>query len=108
MNEHKSEFKWVGTRTIRPDGVDKVTGRANFGADHVMPGMLIGKVLRSPHAHAHIIEIDLQAALSMPGVLAIYTAADIRREGLGSIKCMPTGHVRSAKPLGIEAIGGLI
>ena len=48
----RTSFKVVGTRPIRPDGVDKVTGRAKFGADLQLPGMLIGKVLRSPHAHA--------------------------------------------------------
>ena len=55
MNYVPSDLKVVGTRPIRPDGVDKVTGRAQFGADMVMPGMLWGKVKRSPHAHAKII-----------------------------------------------------
>ena len=56
MTYMPKEFqKVVGTRPIRPDGVDKVTGKANFGADMVMPGMLWGKVKRSPHAHARII-----------------------------------------------------
>ena len=54
--------KVVGTRPIRPDGVDKVTGRANFGADMVMPGMLWGKVKRSPHAHARIMSINTDKA----------------------------------------------
>ena len=54
--------KVVGTRPIRPDGVDKVTGRANFGADMVMPGMLWGKVKRSPHAHARILSINTEKA----------------------------------------------
>ena len=57
-DEPGSEFKWVGTRPIRPDGVDKVTGRAKFGADLAMAGQLVGKVLRSPHAHARIRSID--------------------------------------------------
>ena len=48
-------MKWVGTRPIRPDGVDKVTGRAKFGADLILPGMLVGKILRSPRAHATIV-----------------------------------------------------
>ena len=52
MNYIASDLKVVGTRPIRPDGVDKVTGRAQFGADMKMAGMLWGKVLRSPHAHA--------------------------------------------------------
>ena len=69
-------LKYIGTRPIRPDGVDKVTGRANFGADRALPGMLYGKVARSPHAHARIRAIDTRAAEAMPGVLAVITAAD--------------------------------
>jgi CO/xanthine dehydrogenase Mo-binding subunit len=68
--------KVVGTRPIRPDGVDKVTGRANFGADMVMPGMLWGKVKRSPHAHARIMSINLDKALALPGVKAVVTSDD--------------------------------
>jgi CO/xanthine dehydrogenase Mo-binding subunit len=68
--------KVVGTRPIRPDGVDKVTGRANFGADMVMPGMLWGKVKRSPHAHARILSINIDKALALPGVKAVVTAQD--------------------------------
>jgi CO/xanthine dehydrogenase Mo-binding subunit len=69
-------LKVVGTRPIRPDGADKVTGRANFGADLRLPGMLVGKVLRSPHAHARIVAIDASAARALPGVKAVVTAAD--------------------------------
>jgi len=72
----KSSLKVVGTRPIRPDGVDKVIGRAAFGADMVMPGMLWGKVLRSPHAHARIKSIDTSKAAALPGVKAIVTSAD--------------------------------
>jgi CO/xanthine dehydrogenase Mo-binding subunit len=68
--------KVVGTRPIRPDGVDKVTGRANFGADMVMPGMLWGKVKRSPHAHARIMSIDTEKARALPGVKAVITWED--------------------------------
>ena len=71
------QFKWVGTRPIRPDGVPKVTGRAQYGADMAMPGMLWGKVIRSPHAHARIRSIDASKALALPGVKAVVTAADI-------------------------------
>ena len=71
------QFKWVGTRPIRPDGVPKVTGRAEYGADHVLPGMLTGKVLRSPHAHARIRSIDTSKAAALPGVRAVITAADL-------------------------------
>src|SRR5215469_11775299 len=60
----KDSLKIVGTRPIRPDGVDKVTGRANFGADMKMPGMLWGKIKRSPHAHARIVSINTDKAVT--------------------------------------------
>ena len=58
----EQDFKVIGSRPIRPDGVDKVTGRAAFGADLSLPGMLQGLVLRSPHAHARIKSIDTSKA----------------------------------------------
>ena len=73
---HKSGLKVVGTRPIRPDGVEKVTGRANFGADRALPGMLYGKIKRSPHAHARIIRINAEKALALPGVRAVATSVD--------------------------------
>ena len=73
----KREFKYVGTRPIRHDGLDKVTGRANYGADFTLPGLLHGYVVRSPHAHARIVSIDTSAAQAMPGVKAVMTGADI-------------------------------
>jgi CO/xanthine dehydrogenase Mo-binding subunit len=66
----------VGTRTIRPDGHDKVTGRARFGADLHMAGQLVGRVLRSPHAHARILSIDTSKAEQLPGVKAVVTRED--------------------------------
>jgi CO/xanthine dehydrogenase Mo-binding subunit len=69
--------KWIGQRTVRPDGVDKVTGRAAFAADTAMPGMIWGKVLRSPHPHARIKSIDISKAEALPGVKAVVTAKDI-------------------------------
>src|ERR1700742_575151 len=76
MNYIGTDLKVVGTRPVRPDGVDKVTGRAMFGADLVMAGMQWGKVKRSPHAHARIVSIDASKALALPGVKAVVTAAD--------------------------------
>ena len=76
MNYISSDLKVVGTRPIRPDGVDKVTGRAVFAADTRSAGMLWGKILRSPHAHARIVSIDTSKAKSVPGVKAVVTAAD--------------------------------
>src|SRR3984957_14892053 len=76
MNYIDSNLKVVGTRPIRPDGVDKVTGRAVFAADTRASGMLWGKVLRSPHAHARIVAIDTSKAEALKGVYGVVTAAD--------------------------------
>jgi hypothetical protein len=70
-------YKYVGTRPIRHDGADKVTGRANYGADINLPGMLYGAIVRSPHAHARILSIDTSAAAAMPGVKAVITGDDL-------------------------------
>ena len=71
------EYKVVGTRPIRPDGADKVTGKARYAADTNLPGLLFGRVLRSPHAHARIKSIDTSKAAALPGVRAVVTSADI-------------------------------
>ena len=71
------KFKLVGTRPIRPDGLDKVTGRARFGADASAPGQLVGAILRSPHAHAKINKIDTSKAEKLKGVKAVITSADL-------------------------------
>ncbi|MDX8440615.1 xanthine dehydrogenase family protein molybdopterin-binding subunit [Mesorhizobium australafricanum] len=70
-------FSSVGTRPIRPDGVDKVTGRARYGADFNMAGQLVGRILRSPHAHAVIKKIDTSKAEKLAGVKAVITAKDL-------------------------------
>ena len=77
-------FKVIGTRPIRHDGLDKVTGRAKYGADINLPGMLHGKILRSPHAHARIRSIDTSAAEKLPGVKAVATGKDfpILKDGI--------------------------
>ncbi|MBI3209918.1 MAG: xanthine dehydrogenase family protein molybdopterin-binding subunit [Candidatus Solibacter usitatus] len=69
-------YSVLGTRPIRHDGADKVTGRAIYGADVHLTGMLHGAVLRSPHAHARILRIDTVKAAALPGVKAVITAAD--------------------------------
>ena len=76
MGNEAEQYKWIGKRPIRPDGVDKVTGRARFGADFSLPGMLFGRVLRSPHAHARIKSIDTSKAEALPGVKSVVTSAD--------------------------------
>ena len=71
-----SGYRVIGTRPVRHDGVDKVTGAARYGADINLPGMLHAKVLRSPHSHARIRSIDTSKAEALPGVLAVATSAD--------------------------------
>ncbi|MDP6512981.1 MAG: xanthine dehydrogenase family protein molybdopterin-binding subunit [SAR202 cluster bacterium] len=75
------EYSVVGTRPIRHDGADKVTGRALYGADVQPTGLLHGKILRSPHAHARIKSIDTSKAEALPGVRAVLTAADLPDAG---------------------------
>src|SRR6478735_7398635 len=69
--------KWIGQRTIRPDGVDKVTSRAAYAADSTMPGMIWAKVLRSPHPHARIESINTAKAEAYLGLKGLLTAKDI-------------------------------
>ena len=77
MAEATAAYKVIGTRPVRPDGADKVTGRAIYGADMRLTGMLHGKMLRSPHAHARIKSIDTSKAKALPGVRAVVTAHDM-------------------------------
>ncbi|MCY4130895.1 MAG: xanthine dehydrogenase family protein molybdopterin-binding subunit [Gammaproteobacteria bacterium] len=96
------DLKAIGTRPVRPDGVEKVTGRANFGADLNLPGMLHGKILRSPHAHARIKSVDLSGALAVDGVLAAISGKDIPGGGdlgdnvLANEKVLYDGHAVAA------------
>src|SRR5229473_1535590 len=76
-----NSYKVIGTRPIRHDGVDKVTGRAIYGADVQMSGLLHGRILRSPHAHARIRGIDVRKALALPGVEAVVTSEDMPDPG---------------------------
>lgn len=73
----RPNYRVVGTRPIRPDGVEKVTGKAQYGADIRLPGLVHARILRSPHAHARILAIDTSAAERLPGVLAVLTAKDL-------------------------------
>ncbi|MGY9036120.1 MAG: xanthine dehydrogenase family protein molybdopterin-binding subunit, partial [Rhodobacterales bacterium] len=79
-DQNKSNFKFVGTRPKRPDGIDKVTGRAKFGADSYAAGMLHGAIVRSPHAHARIKSIDTSEAEALKGVKAVVTRADFSKD----------------------------
>ena len=101
-------FNVVGTRPVRHDGADKVTGRALYGADFDTAGLLHGKILRSPHAHARIKSIDTSAAEALPGVAAIVTNADFQSdsdavvdfgEGATSLKWLRDNVLASDKAL---------
>ena len=73
----KRQLKYVGHSVPRVDGVEKVTGKAKFVGDLVIPGMLYGKILRSAYPHARIRAIDARRAEALPGVIAVLTAADL-------------------------------
>jgi CO/xanthine dehydrogenase Mo-binding subunit len=77
----QTAFRVIGTRPIRHDGLDKVTGRAIYGGDFQLAGLAHGRILRSPYAHAEIRGIDASKALALPGVLAVVTAADLPDPG---------------------------
>ena len=76
-NNGNGNYKVIGTRPIRHDGIDKVTGRAVYGGDTYMPDLLYGAVLRSPHAHARILSIDTSRAEALDGVRAVVTGTDL-------------------------------
>ena len=78
--EHRCQgrqLKYVGHSVPRVDGIEKVTGKAKFLGDLAIPGMLHGKILRSSYPHARILAIDTSRAESLPGVAAVFTAADL-------------------------------
>ncbi|MEW4489161.1 xanthine dehydrogenase family protein molybdopterin-binding subunit [Thalassoglobus sp. JC818] len=81
VRHHDREYQVIGTRPVRHDGADKVTGRAKYGADVRLSGMLHGYVLRSPVAHAKIVSIDTSRAEALPGVRAVVTGADLPEVG---------------------------
>src|SRR5215468_9454699 len=110
------KLKIVGTSPVKHDGIDKVTGRAKFGADLYLPGMLVGKILRSPHPHARIKSIDVSAAEKLPGVKAIVTRddfpeikagtpdGDMTRNAMAREKALYDGHPVAAVAATSESI----
>ena len=108
------DFKVVGTRPVRPDGLDKVTGRARYGADMSLPGMIFGELVRANHAHAKIVSIDTSAAEALPGVHAVITRADFpAQEGdnadvldhcMAESKVMYDGHAVAAVAASSKAL----
>ena len=118
-----TQYRVIGSRPVRHDGADKVTGKAIYTADTKLPGMLTGFVLRSPHAHAKILSIDTSEAEAMPGVHAVVTRDDfpnvenkIADLGEGSVnlsylssncmaqqKVLYRGHAVAARLRGLDA-----
>ena len=91
MTTAQRPYQVVGTRPVRPDGMEKVTGRAGYSADTRLPGMLYGRLKRSPHGHAYIRSIDTSKAEALPGVRAVITAADFPGDREEMIRTM-RGH----------------
>jgi xanthine dehydrogenase molybdenum-binding subunit len=85
VSTEKPQYRVIGTSPVRPDGVDKVTGRAEYGADIKLEGLLYGAVLRSPHAHAVIKRIDTSKAAALPGVKAVVINADFPAQASGDL-----------------------
>ena len=94
-------FKGFGKSHEKVDGLDKVTGRSQFGADFTLPGSLHGVIVRSPHAHARIVTIDTSEAEQLPGVLAVCTAGDFPSDISGDLD---TGEV----DIGIQFLANLM
>ena len=76
LNRDKQKYKYLGTRPVRHDGLEKINGKARFAADIFKPRMIHGHVLRSPYVHAKIISIETTDAEAMPGVKAVVTCSD--------------------------------
>ena len=99
------EFNVVGTRPIRHDGADKVTGRAQYSDDIQLAGLLYGKVLRSPHAHARIKSINTSRALALPGVNAVVTSAEFPQPG-GKVVDLGEGAMVNPRFLSNNCLAG--
>jgi aerobic carbon-monoxide dehydrogenase large subunit len=82
-----SEVIGIGAAPRRKEDLRFLTGRGNYVADIERPGMVFGVFVRSPHAHARIKSIDPGAALAMPGVLAVFTGADLKVDGVNGLPC---------------------
>jgi len=103
----KADFSVVGKNQPRLDGVDKVTGRSEFTDDVNLPGMLHGKIVRSPYARARILNIDVSAAKKLPGVRAILTPDDAKGVSIGinqPLLCDGTAHYIGHEVAAVAAI----
>ena len=100
MNSRNAEIHrtdYVGKRIPRRDGPDKVTGRAKYTVDIKLPGLLVGRILRSPHPHAKILNIDTSSATALKGVKAVITARDTIGVKHGFVET-PAHRIREGHP----------
>ena len=93
------KYSVIGKRLPLIDSVAKVTGEAKFTDDLAMPGMLVGKILRSPHPHARIVRIDVGKALKLPGVRAVVTGKETPGIRYGALD-----NLRDELPLAIDKV----
>ena len=103
--QKSKDFKYIGQRPLRPDGIEKVTGKALYGADINIPGSIYGKILRSPYAHAKILSIDTEAAKNLPGVYTVLTSEDLNKKHTEMFKDLE-GTLTSLKYLSNNVLAG--
>src|SRR6202047_1598644 len=89
----------IGQPVLRTEDPILVQGRGSYADDVSLAGQAYAAIVRSPHAHGVLRGIDTAAALAMPGVLAIYTGADLQAAGYGSLKCVPPLKNRDGTPM---------
>src|SRR5262247_3956703 len=97
-------YRVIGTSPPRPDAWEKVRGRPIYAGDLALPGMLHGRIVRSPYASARIARIDTAAAAALPGVAAVLTHRDVPRNELrmelpGRMAEATAGAVRATQPV---------
>ena len=91
--------QWMGARMERKEDLRLVLGQGKYLADIVLPGMLHAVFVRSEYAHAKILSIDTSAARALPGVLGVYTCADLDAAGFGTLKCISPFVNRDGSPM---------
>ena len=108
QNLPAGSLKTIGRATPRIDAVERVTGKATYTNDIRLPGMLFGRILRSPHPHARIRSIDVSKARALPGVKAVITHENGQVVwGAGSVAGGVLTVVLTVKPLGSVYLSGL-
>ena len=89
----------IGKPLRRREDERFLTGRGQYTDDIVLPNQTYAAFLRSPHAHARIVSVDVTAAQAMPGVVAIFTGRDIADSKIGGLPCGWLIHSRDGSPM---------